>query len=1140
MTQINTPIFSTVRQFAKLYGTLSADSVIYGYAKLLAMDDSKIRILVSEDCLEEVEDARNWMKEKNLDLDLIKIFFPRIYSLCDIQDKTEFETMLDGEALSKSRDILELALQESYIDYTEHFCCGQNRGFFFEDANTLKQMVIKKDTPLEQIDKNRKQDYDERRGQNHNRNKEQIAVQPAVELSKKNKMLLGMSEKYARMTSKLLRVIKGQDPAVMKFVQGYAKGEFMKEAADRKGPQSYFFFFGPPGVGKTLLAETAADELGIPCKAFDMSEYAMSASIDDLIGSTQVYKDAKEGILTKFVDTHPKCILIFDEIEKAAVTIIRLFLQILGAGKLRDAYADKEVSFRDTIIIFTSNVGADLYDAKDENLALIPEKVLVDAIKSDKAFPPEMCSRIAAGNVILFNRLSVRCLVELINQNFQKVVKEYKEVYDVQVTYAKELPLLFLYNRGQDLDARVVSSQSARFLQDELFELLRQLQKSSPQCPIRQIDIGIDWEDMSPELTPLFQNQERADVLFFVSPKYGLKKLLENDMYHIYETDNYEEALEIIDTIDLEAIYIDPFLGKRSNQRNTLSIADYNTEGVQLFRTISEENYEIPIFVLETGGRFSAVDRQTFAQEGALDTVVLNENRMDKFARGFYKMQNDLYMERESKEFCKKGWIIGFNTRQSVEGVTAKCMYYCLKKRRAIDTQNRGSILSDTEKPNAKFSDIIGADTAKEELRYFLNYLENPKSFVRSGQKPPKGVLLYGPPGTGKTMLARAAAGESDVTFLQTSAAALMDKYVGEGSANIRKLFAQARLYAPAIIFIDEVDVIARKRTGDVGTHTTEEMLNMLLTEMDGFAGTDMKHPVFVLAATNYGVDGSAGSLELDPAFVRRFDNKIYVDLPNEKDKEKYIILELEKKKKSNISMETIQNIAQRTTGQSLAIVQNMISLAERTASKDGRDMTDQDLMEALENYQYGEKQEFSPEFYKRTAIHEVGHAYVSYLNGEKPAYISIEVRGNLSGHTNIEQEKYMFTRDDLLAQIRNNLAGRAAEQVFFGEEQSVNMGAVSDLRAATNIVMNLICRYGMDENQLVVMDPEKVLQSSLAEAYMARANQILQEQMQETLACVWAGRDKIERIAEALQKENRMTGEQFEALMKEEGENND
>ena len=130
MTQINTPIFSTVRQFAKLYGTLSADSVIYGYAKLLAMDDSKIRILVSEDCLEEVEDARNWMKEKNLDLDLIKIFFPRIYSLCDIQDKTEFETMLDGEALSKSRDILELALQESYIDYTEHFCYGQNRGFF--------------------------------------------------------------------------------------------------------------------------------------------------------------------------------------------------------------------------------------------------------------------------------------------------------------------------------------------------------------------------------------------------------------------------------------------------------------------------------------------------------------------------------------------------------------------------------------------------------------------------------------------------------------------------------------------------------------------------------------------------------------------------------------------------------------------------------------------------------------------------------------------------------------------------------------------------------------------------------------------------------------------------------------------------
>ena len=171
-------------------------------------------------------------------------------------------------------------------------------------------------------------------------------------------------------------------------------------------------------------------------------------------------------------------------------------------------------------------------------------------------------------------------------------------------------------------------------------------------------------------------------------------------------------------------------------------------------------------------------------------------------------------MEKESQAFSQRGWVIDFNTKQNVSGKTVKIWFYNLKKRMTVDVESRGSILSDAERLNIKFDDVIGAENAKEELQYFVKYLQNPKQFLMNGGKPPKGVLLYGPPGTGKTMLAKAMAGESDVTFLQTSASELKNKYIGESEANIRRILAKAKKYAPAIIFIDEIDAIGKKRTG--------------------------------------------------------------------------------------------------------------------------------------------------------------------------------------------------------------------------------------------------------------------------------------------------------------------------------------
>jgi ATP-dependent Zn protease len=405
-----------------------------------------------------------------------------------------------------------------------------------------------------------------------------------------------------------------------------------------------------------------------------------------------------------------------------------------------------------------------------------------------------------------------------------------------------------------------------------------------------------------------------------------------------------------------------------------------------------------------------------------------------------------------------------------------------------------------------------------------------------SGGQPPKGVLLYGPPGTGKTMLARAMAGESDVAFIQTSASEFLSKYVGGGEAKIRDTFKAARKYAPAIIFIDEIDAIGKKRTGSETTNATENLLTALLTEMDGFSSeANARKPVFVLAATNYGVKRDSEEIaELDEALMRRFDNKIYVDLPNKDERAEYISSVLTKKKVPEIDSGVIENIAERTAGQSLATLQNVVDLAFRNAVREEHTVGKNDLLKGLEEYMYGEKRENTPEYYREVAIHETGHAVMSYLQGEQPSYITIESRGNFGGYTQNSslEDVRSYTKDMLIGQIRTMLAGRAAEQIFYGKDKSLNTGASSDLEQATQCALQIVCRYGMMDGQLMVFKKNEILNSALAPRYVDQINAILNDEMAYTLSELTKNKECIEKVANELLAYNHLTGEEFAKLM--------
>lgn len=1166
-------VFTAAMQFCRNFTEIIPEVVIYGYAKLLTLDEKQVRNFVPEEALDDFEKAHKWFENNKLDLNLIKSGLLLVISLIpreeSMDSRIKFKSFLDEEEkMTGSEDILSKAVETAFIPFTSLFTEGNELQSVFAYQEELKQKSqnskaeeddSKKTEPkdsindepvneeikevLEDIITAMRRKKSESSSNTDIESEEQNEKDSEVDRETKVRDLSDLSDRYRNLSAALLDVVKGQDQAVVRFIRGYNQGELLKQTEKGNHPRTYFFFFGPPGVGKTLLAETAAKTLRIPYKIFNMSEFSGNQSHEELIGISSFYNKAKEGTLVEFVRKNPESLLIFDEIEKAHINVIRQFLQILGAGRLHNVYRNEDTDFRNTTIIFTSNVGKELYADRSVNLTTLPEKVLIDAILREKniygepALPPEICSRIASGNTVMFNHLSVRHLVELVRSSFDETVMRMKEEYGISITYSNELPLLFIYNRGGEIDARIASGQSRKFLKDEIYELMRQLDNNGTgRRDIKSIHIDIEWKGMDRELKRLFKDEDGSEVLILSDNKQIPEKLA-SKQFRIHIADKLDDANRLLKK-DITAVFIDPFFGTGEDDATVLSISDYNTIGIKFFHELVETNAGIPVYMLEMNREFSDVDRRTFLQEGATGTVQVDPEHMPSFKRQFTQIMEELYMETESQNFSQRGWVIDFYTKQEITAKDGKLkiLFYGLKKRRAVDVESRGSILSDEERPNIKFDDVIGANNAKEELRYFVKYLQNPKQFLINGGRPPKGVLLYGPPGTGKTMLAKAMAGESDVTFLQTSAAEFKNKYIGESEANIRRIFAKARLYAPSIIFIDEIDAIGKKRTGGENSSTTESMLNALLTEMDGFSSNDSKKPVFVLAATNYGVGSETdGISSLDEALIRRFDNKIYVDLPKEDERKTYIIRALKNKGIDSVSESMAQSIAERTTGKSLAILQNIIDLALRNAAKAEHKVEDSDFLTALEEYSYGEKKEHTPEYYRSVAVHEIGHAYLSYISGDKPSYITIESRGNFGGymqHSN-QEEVTSYTKEDLINRIRTSLAGRASEYVFYGKDKSLNTGASGDLEQATEWAWRMVCSYGMEDDQLVVLRKEEVLKSPLASDYVSRINEILKTEMNNTIKIIEENKDKIQELADVLVKENRLTGLQFDELMK-------
>ncbi len=460
--------------------------------------------------------------------------------------------------------------------------------------------------------------------------------------------------------------------------------------------------------------------------------------------------------------------------------------------------------------------------------------------------------------------------------------------------------------------------------------------------------------------------------------------------------------------------------------------------------------------------------------------------------------------------------------------------------RQAMDF-NRSRARKATSK--VKFADVAGADEEKAEMQELVYYLKDPKKFTKFGAKLPKGILLVGPPGCGKTLLAKAVAGEAGVPFFSISGSDFVEMFVGVGAGRVRDMFRIAKENAPCLVFIDEIDAVGRQRGAGLGggNDEREQTLNQLLVEMDGFNDNS---GIIVIAATNR-------DDVLDPALLRagRFDRKITVSLPDRKGREE--IFKVHSRNKKLAADVNFENIAKRTVGFSGADIENIMNEAAILAVRANREsITVADIDEAIDRRVAGpakSSRSLTDSEKRMIAFHESGHAIIGlrYPHSNKVQKITIIPRGHTGGYvlSTPEDDRFTYSKNELIAEIVGLMGGRASEEVFCDD---ISTGASNDIQQATAIARAMVCEWGMSELGPIQYERDtgsvflgrdytnmqKNFSVETATKIDAEIRKIIDTAHAEAIRLIKENREDVELLAKTLIEHEQITAEQIDYLM--------
>jgi cell division protease FtsH len=445
------------------------------------------------------------------------------------------------------------------------------------------------------------------------------------------------------------------------------------------------------------------------------------------------------------------------------------------------------------------------------------------------------------------------------------------------------------------------------------------------------------------------------------------------------------------------------------------------------------------------------------------------------------------------------------------------------------------------DRPRVTFADVAGADEAKQDLREVVDFLSHPSKYLAIGARIPRGVLLAGPPGTGKTLLARAVAGEAEVPFFHISGSEFVEMFVGVGASRVRDLFSQAKAAQPAIVFVDELDAVGRRRGAGVGTvnDEREQTLNQLLVEMDGF---DQRQQIIILAATNR-------PDVLDPALLRpgRFDRQVVVPLPDWRGRQG--ILRIHTRHLQLAPDVNLERLARTAIGLSGADLANLCNEAALMAAREDRSQVGmEDFERAWDKILLGAERRvvMTPKDRRVTAYHESGHAVVAWLTpaADPVRRVTIVPHGRALGVTEQlpAEERYNMSKADLLARLDVMLGGRTSESLVIGE---ITTGAENDLVQATRLARRMITRWGMGALGPVAFDTQDEQPflgyhmgqgREYSEATAARVDRevesLLAERQSAVLRLLTSARNRLDALVELLLKEETLGDEQLERVL--------
>ncbi len=540
----------------------------------------------------------------------------------------------------------------------------------------------------------------------------------------------------------------------------------------------------------------------------------------------------------------------------------------------------------------------------------------------------------------------------------------------------------------------------------------------------------------------------------------------------------------------------------------------------------------------------NAVDGKTEISAKMADTDAFRREMWDVIQAQSAAGTLESYDFHAQKSYTPYSWILPL----LIVGLAVVLVYVFLMSRAANNNPLNSfgkarTVLGVPDNRKVTFADVAGADEEKAELQEVVDFLRDPGKYTAIGARIPHGLLLVGPPGTGKTLLARATAGEAGVQFLSISGSDFVEMYVGVGASRVRDLFDQAKKIAPAIIFIDEIDAVGRKRgSGLGGGHDEKEQtLNQLLVEMDGFGRTE---GVIVLAATNR-------PDILDPALLRpgRFDRQIHVGRPDVKGREE--ILKVHAKNKKLDDSVSLRTVARATAGFTGADLSNLLNEAAIMAARNNRPvLTMEDMNEALMKITAGPAKKSRVQTrkdLKETAIHEAGHAIAMYhLPTHDPVrHITIIPRGQSLGATWYlpKDDSSNLTRNQMYEQIVGLLGGRVAEALFVGD---ISVGASNDIDRATKLARDMVARYGMCEKLGTVsyLDGGEVFigrDYQTTKSYSEKVAATIDDEVKLLIDKAYDhckqilsdNGEKLRAVVDYLLENESMTGAQFDACMK-------